>query len=79
MNKKPTSVDEYIATFPLSTQRLLIQLRNLIRENAPNAEEVISYAMPAYRLNGVLVYFAGYENHIGFYPTGKVLNILKIN
>ena len=62
------NVDEYISGFPLETQRLLMELRETIRHAAPDAEEVISYAMPAYKLNGMLVYFAGYAGHIGFYP-----------
>ncbi len=66
------TVDEYIGAFPKEVQPLLNQVRQTIKKAAPNAEELISYAMPAYKLNGVLVYFAGYKNHIGFYatPTG---------
>lgn len=66
-------VDDYIAQFPVETQVLLQQVRTAIRETCPEAEESISYAMPAYKLQGKpLVYFAGYKNHIGFYatPTG---------
>lgn len=62
------NVDEYISGFPKETQALLEQLRAAITDAAPRAEEVISYAMPAYRINGMLVYFAGYARHIGFYP-----------
>jgi uncharacterized protein YdhG (YjbR/CyaY superfamily) len=65
------TVDDYIAQFPASTQQLLQELRVWIREAAPEAEECISYNMPAYMWNGPLVYFAGYKNHIGFYPTGS--------
>jgi len=75
--KKPTSVDEYITWFPASTQKLLKQLRATIKKAAPQAEEVISYAMPAYKLNGILVYFAAYEHHIGFYPTGRGVEQFK--
>ena len=64
----PLNVDEYIATFPEATQQLLRKLRKAIREAAPQAEELISYQMPACKQNGMLVYFAGYANHIGFYP-----------
>jgi uncharacterized protein YdhG (YjbR/CyaY superfamily) len=70
---KPTSVDEYIDNFPKDVQKILKQVRATIKKAAPNAEESISYAMPGYKLNKkALVYFAGYENHIGFYatPTG---------
>ena len=66
-------VDSYIATFPPATQKLLQQIRKTIVDAAPQAEESISYGMPAYKISGrPLVYFAGYENHIGFYatPTG---------
>lgn len=67
------TVDEYIAQFPEATQMLLNKMREIITSAAPDAVESISYAMPAYKLNGKpLVYFAGYKNHIGFYatPTG---------
>ncbi|HET6226433.1 MAG TPA: DUF1801 domain-containing protein [Bacteroidia bacterium] len=69
--KKPTDTDSYIASFPKETQKLLQQVRKAIQEAAPKAEEYIGYGMPAYKLNGPLVYFAGYEHHIGFYPTGS--------
>ncbi len=62
------NVDEYIAAFPCETVSRLIQLRETIKTAAPDSDEVISYAMPAYKLNGMLVSFAGYANHIGFYP-----------
>lgn len=66
-------VDSYINGFPPETQKLLAQVRAAIKKAAPSATERISYAMPAYFLNGKpLVYFAGYKSHIGFYatPTG---------
>jgi uncharacterized protein YdhG (YjbR/CyaY superfamily) len=64
-----TSIDEYIAGFPPETQEVLETLRALIRAAAPDAAEVISYAMPTFDLNGHhLVHFAGYGKHIGFYP-----------
>lgn len=68
-----TSVDEYIASFPVSTQKLLKQVRKTIKATAPKADESISYGMPAYKYLGKpLVYFGGFEKHIGFYatPTG---------
>ncbi len=67
-NDIPKDVNSYIAAFPASVQKLLKQLRQLIKATAPEAEELISYRMPAYKYHGVLVYFAGYKNHIGFYP-----------
>jgi uncharacterized protein YdhG (YjbR/CyaY superfamily) len=64
------SVEEYIKDFPEEIQHLLNQIRSTIINVAPNAEESISYAMPAYKLNGKpLVYFAAFKNHIGFYAT----------
>ncbi len=79
------TVEEYIRSFPSETQKLLYQLRDTIRQNAPEAIESINYRMPAYKTNGrPLVYFAGYEKHIGFYatPTGhsqfaKELSVYK--
>lgn len=67
--RKPTNVDEYIATFPPATRELLEQMRTTIQEAAPKAKEAISYQMPAFKLGRVAVFFAGYKNHIGFYPT----------
>lgn len=68
---KADNTDEYIAMFPDGVQEKLQQMRGIIRKAAPNAEEVISYGMPAYKVHSVLVYFAGYKAHIGFYPTGS--------
>lgn len=68
MDTRIKDVDTYIAAFPAETQSLLLQLRSTIRTAAPEADEVISYGMPGYKWNGMLVYFAGYKNHIGFYP-----------
>jgi uncharacterized protein YdhG (YjbR/CyaY superfamily) len=65
---KANSIDEYIAGFPKETQKLLEQLRATIRKAAPEAQETISYAMPTFTLNGNLVHFAAFKNHIGFYP-----------
>ena len=61
-------IDHYISTFPSEVQERLELIRSTIKAAAPDAEEVISYKMPAYKLKGILVYFAGYKNHIGFYP-----------
>jgi len=77
-NTKPADdVDSYIAGFPSATQKLLKQLRATIQKAAPLAEEVISYRMPAYKYHGVLVFFAGYEHHIGFYPTASGIENFK--
>jgi uncharacterized protein YdhG (YjbR/CyaY superfamily) len=65
-------IDEYIAIQTPEMQTLLEQLRQTIKKAVPEAEEVISYGMPAFKYHGMLVYFAAYKNHIGFYatPTG---------
>ncbi len=67
----PANVDEYIATFSPEVQAVLQQVRQVVRRAAPAAQEVISYQMPALKLNGVLVYFAAFKKHIGFYPPIK--------
>ena len=70
METKFKDVTAYIASFSGIQHELLIQMRNTIQQAAPEAEESISYGMPAYKIKGkALVYFAGYKNHIGFYAT----------
>ena len=64
----PIDIDEYIAGFPQDVQAILEKIRATVREAAPEAKEKISYGMPAFTLNGNLVYFAAFKNHIGFYP-----------
>lgn len=64
----PVSVDEYIQGFSPEVQAILQRVRQVVREAAPDAQEVISYRMPAVKQNGVLVYFAAFKNHIGLYP-----------
>ncbi|MDK2939372.1 MAG: hypothetical protein PWQ51_1536 [Methanolobus sp.] len=71
------NIDEYIALFPKEVRDKLSELRELIRETAPEAEETISYKMPTFRLNGILVHFAAYKNHIGFYPTPSGIEAFK--
>jgi len=75
--KQYQTIDEYIEAFPADVQKILQQLRETVRRAAPEAEEVISYQMPAFRLNGILVYFAAYKNHIGFYPTASGIAAFK--
>jgi uncharacterized protein YdhG (YjbR/CyaY superfamily) len=80
MNKsefKCQSVDEYIAGFPKNIQEKLKSIRMIIKKAAPDALETISYQMPAYKLNGILLYFAGYKNHIGFYPLASAIKTFK--
>jgi uncharacterized protein YdhG (YjbR/CyaY superfamily) len=72
------SIDEYIGAFPLDTQKVLQELRALIKASAPDATERITYAMPTFDLNGRhLVHFAGYEKHIGFYPVPSGIEAFK--
>jgi len=80
MNKSkvaPPTVDAYIAASDSHLQKPLKQIREAIKSTAPDAEEVISYLMPAYKQNGMLVFFAGYKNHIGFYPTASGIENFK--
>lgn len=70
-NLPPANVDAYIATFPKDVQAILQKVRKTVRGAAPDAIEIISYRMPALRLKSVLVYFAAFKNHIGFYPPIK--------
>ena len=67
--KKAVTVDEYIASFPAQTQKILNAVRATVKAAAPQAEESISYGMPGYKFNGPVAYFGGYEKHIGFYAT----------
>ena len=69
--KIPKNIDEYIADCPLHFQDKLQELREIILKAAPGAVEKISYRMPAFFLNGPMVYFAAQKNHIGFYPTNS--------
>ena len=71
------SIDEYIASFPQDIQKALTGLRATIRAAAPKAEEKISYGMPAFALQGNLVYFAAFKNHIGFFPTSSGIRAFK--
>ena len=72
-----SNTDEYIALFPENIQSILQKLRTTIKKAAPGAEEVISYKMPAFRLNGMLVWFAVNKEHIGFYPTASPIKAFK--
>jgi uncharacterized protein YdhG (YjbR/CyaY superfamily) len=71
------SIDEYVAGFPAEIQRVLEEMRSLIRASAPTATETIRYAIPTFDLNGHLVHFAGYRSHIGFYPTASGIEAFK--
>jgi len=66
--KAISTVEEYLNLFPKEQRNALEKLRHVIKETAPKAEEVISYGMPGYKQNGVLVYFGGFKNHCSFFP-----------
>ncbi len=71
------SIDKYIRSFPKETQKKLTELRKIIREQAPEAEEKISYQIPTFFLNGNLVHFAAFAKHIGFYPGSSGIRAFK--
>lgn len=74
--KKYTTVAEYLQDIPAQTIERIDELQAAIKAAVPKAEEVISYNMPAYKLNGkVLVYFAAYAKHVGFYPTASPMEV----
>jgi uncharacterized protein YdhG (YjbR/CyaY superfamily) len=70
-SKTPKTIDEYIAASAPDVQPILEKIRTTIRSAAPEAEETISYRIPAFTQNGILVYFAAFKNHIGLYPPIK--------
>src|SRR5687768_2383582 len=71
------TIDEYISGFPKDIQKVLKEIRETIRSAAPDAEETISYAIPTFKLNGNLVHFAAFKNHIGFYPAPSGIEAFK--
>ena len=74
----PTTIDEYIAGFPQEVQAILQQVRETIREAAPDARETINYGIPTFTLQGGnLVHFAAFKKHIGFYPTPSGIERFK--
>ncbi|MBS1585707.1 MAG: DUF1801 domain-containing protein [Bacteroidetes bacterium] len=73
--KKFGSVEEYFASQPAAVQAILEEMRNTISQAAPKAQEVISYNMPAFKMHGVLVYYAAAKEHLGFYPTAEPIRV----
>ena len=71
------AIDNHIAKFPKAIQAILKKIRATIREAAPEAEETINYGIPTFTLKGNLVHFAGFKNHIGFYPTPSGIEKFK--
>ncbi|MGA3110735.1 MAG: DUF1801 domain-containing protein [Candidatus Bathyarchaeia archaeon] len=77
MTKHFETVDQYIASFPKNIQDLLQRVRQAIREAAPEAKEAISYEIPAFKLNGNLVWYAAFKDHVGFYPRASGIEAFK--
>ncbi len=75
--RKIQIIDEYIIQFLKDVRDVLEQIRQVIRESAPEAEETISYQMPAFGLNGTLVWFAAFKNHVGFYPKVSAIEAFR--
>ena len=75
--KTPSDIDDYVDRFPQEVRRLLTQMRLTIRKTAPGAKEKISYGIPAFTLEGTLVWFAAHKSHIGFYPGAAAITAFK--
>ena len=75
--KQFKTIDQYIRLFPENVQALLRKLRQTIHAAAPKAEETISYRMPAFRQKSILVYFAAFKDHIGFFPTSSPIRAFQ--
>ena len=76
-NAKPKTITEYIAVAPNDAQKKLHEIRACIRESAPGADESIKWGMPAFSYQRILVMFAGFKHHIGFYPTPSALKAFE--
>lgn len=72
-----TPIEDYIQAFPENIQKLLWQVHTVIKKLVPEAEEVISYGIPTFKLYGNLVHYAGYKYHIGFYPGASGIEKFK--
>jgi uncharacterized protein YdhG (YjbR/CyaY superfamily) len=78
MNRKtPKDIDDYISRYPADVQELLQKMRRTIHKAAPKATETIGYGIPAFRLDGMLVWFAAFKSHIGFYPGAGAIKEFK--
>jgi len=76
-NNTFNDIEEYILRYPEDIQKILQQISAAIKKAAPKSVEVISYGMPAFKMNKVLVYFAVGKNHIGFYPTPNPIKVFS--
>ena len=75
--KAPQNFDDYLERFPKDAQQRLQKMRLAVKKAAPKAKEMISYGIPAFTLNGTLVWFAAFKNHIGFYPRTSAIAAFK--
>lgn len=75
--QQPTSIDAYICAFPYDVYDILEKMRQTIKKTAPESKEAIAYGIPTFKLNGNLVHFGGYKNHIGFYPGSEAIEEFK--
>src|SRR5689334_22215142 len=75
--KTPKDFDDYLDRFPKNVQQRLKKIRLTVKRAAPKAKEKISYGIPAFTLNGMLVWFAAFKNHIGFYPRTSAIAAFK--
>jgi uncharacterized protein YdhG (YjbR/CyaY superfamily) len=71
MEAEKPSIDAYIAASPAAVQPILQRIREIVRAAAPEAKEIISYRMPAYRGHGIIVYFAAFKDHVGLFPPAQ--------
>ena len=76
-NIKIETIDDYLASQPLEKRATLEKFRTIIQKAAPKATEVISYGMPAFKQEGILVYFAAFKNHYGFFPSASPIIVFK--
>lgn len=72
-NPKNISIDEYFSSFPKDIQAVLGKLRRVIKESAPETQEIVNYGIATLKLNGNLVHFAAFKKHIGFYSTPSAI------
>lgn len=75
--QKHETIEEYLADFPEDVREILHTIRQIIRNSAPDAEEVINYGIPTFKLNGNLVHFAAFKKHIGFYPNPSAVKAFE--
>lgn len=75
--KQISTIDEYIASFPQETRKILENIRGTIRKAAPDATEAMAYGLPTFRLKGNLVHFGAFKDHVGFYPAPSGIQAFK--